>query len=184
MSLDGWIHGELGGWGTTIRNDPDCRVTASLPQWGMNSLFSLFSPMDAFAPIAPDWTKSAVHAFDFRCPQCGASSRTANKVWLNRRSPVYNPDYTRKWQEFYHCSCGCVWWAGVAIAPRNRKRRSLLPMLPSPSLPTLKTAMSLNSPPFEVSYHVRICKHCWPSLADVTGWRPIRGSAVPHCPWK
>ncbi|MBP0001489.1 MAG: hypothetical protein J7641_21280 [Cyanobacteria bacterium SID2] len=75
--------------------------------------------MDAFAPIPPAWTKSAVHAFEFCCPQCGASSRTAKDVWLNRRSPVYTEDHRRKWQEFYHCDCGCAWWAWSSDRPSS-----------------------------------------------------------------
>ncbi|KPQ32089.1 MAG: Protein of unknown function DUF82 [Phormidium sp. OSCR] len=101
----------------------------------MDSLFSLFSPMDAFAPIAPDWTKPAVHAFDFRCPQCGASSRQAEKVWLNRRAPVYTPDYSRKWQEFYHCSCGCVWWAWSSDRPPEPEAAEFVSEVTLPEVP-------------------------------------------------
>lgn len=35
----------------------------------------------------------------------------AERVWVNRRSPVLTENYHRKWQEFYQCQCGCVWWA-------------------------------------------------------------------------
>lgn len=73
--------------------------------------------MEAFDPIPPTWTEAAVHALLFCCPTCGASSRDAQRVWLNRRSPVYMEDYRRKWQEFYHCSCGCPWWAWSSDRP-------------------------------------------------------------------
>lgn len=73
--------------------------------------------MDAFAKTPPEWTNAATHAFDFRCPQCGDSSRKANNVWLNRRAPVYSEDHRRKWQEFYHCHCGCAWWAWSSDRP-------------------------------------------------------------------
>jgi len=67
--------------------------------------------MDAFAPVPPEWTHQAVHAYKFCCPRCGANSRDAEQVWLNRRSPVMTEDYRRKWQEFYQCQCGYAWWA-------------------------------------------------------------------------
>ena len=68
--------------------------------------------MDAFSPFPPEWTESATHATQFCCPQCGAESRQAKAVWINRRSPVYGVDHRRKWQEFYHCGdCGTPWWA-------------------------------------------------------------------------
>ena len=67
--------------------------------------------MDAFAPIPPDWTDKAIHAHEFHCPSCRASCMEAVRVWINRRSPVYTEDYRKKWQEFYECSCGMVWWA-------------------------------------------------------------------------
>lgn len=67
--------------------------------------------MDAFAPISPEWTNTAIHGYGFCCPKCRSSSWEAEKVWLNRRSPVMTEDYRRKWQEFYQCRCGCVWWA-------------------------------------------------------------------------
>ena len=66
--------------------------------------------MDAFSPDSPQWTDSAVHAYNFCCPSCSATSRSADRVWLNRRSPVLTHDQRRKWQEFYHCSCGTAWW--------------------------------------------------------------------------
>lgn len=66
--------------------------------------------MDAFSPDSPQWVDASVHAYDFCCPSCRATSRSANNVWLNRRSPVLNHDQRRKWQEFYLCSCGTAWW--------------------------------------------------------------------------
>jgi hypothetical protein len=67
--------------------------------------------MDAFAPIPPKWTDKATHAYDFCCPQCHATSHQAVAVWINRRSPVFTENRRRKWQEFYHCECGYIWWA-------------------------------------------------------------------------
>ena len=67
--------------------------------------------MDAFDPIPPEWTNTAIHAYGFACPNCRSSTREAEKVWLNRRSPVMTEDYRRKWQEFYQCQCSYVWWA-------------------------------------------------------------------------
>ncbi len=73
--------------------------------------------MDAFAPIPPKWTNQAVHAYEFCCPSCHASSREALEVWINRRSPVMTADHRRKWQEFYNCQCGYVWWAWSSDRP-------------------------------------------------------------------
>ncbi|MGF1675834.1 MAG: hypothetical protein ACFCUV_19435 [Rivularia sp. (in: cyanobacteria)] len=67
--------------------------------------------MDAFAPLPPQWTNEATHALEFCCPKCGSTSREAEKVWINRRSPVVTEQYRRKWQEFYYCNCGYIWWA-------------------------------------------------------------------------
>ncbi|MBD1878237.1 hypothetical protein [Coleofasciculus sp. FACHB-T130] len=67
--------------------------------------------MEAFDSVPPKWIESATHARKFCCPNCRASSREAQQVWLNRRSPVMTEDYRRKWQEFYQCQCGSVWWA-------------------------------------------------------------------------
>jgi hypothetical protein len=67
--------------------------------------------MDAFSLNPPEWTNKAVHALAFCCPSCRAASTAATNVWLNRRSPVYGNDHRKKWQEFYHCECGTVWWA-------------------------------------------------------------------------
>lgn len=73
--------------------------------------------MEAFDPVPPEWTQSAIHAIEFCCPTCRSSSREANLVWLNRRSPVITDDYRRKWQEFYQCQCGRAWWAWSSDRP-------------------------------------------------------------------
>ncbi|MBD0268578.1 MAG: hypothetical protein ICV77_09820 [Cyanobacteria bacterium Co-bin8] len=73
--------------------------------------------MDAFSPIPPNWTESAVHTTQFRCPRCGAETSKAQSVWINRRSPVYTENHRRKWQEFYHCECSTVWWAWSSDRP-------------------------------------------------------------------
>lgn len=73
--------------------------------------------MDAFAPTPPEWTNKAIHAYEFCCPSCHSSSLEAVEVWLNRRSPVMTPANGRKWQEFYHCHCGYVWWAWSSDRP-------------------------------------------------------------------
>jgi len=78
--------------------------------------------LDAFAPIAPEWTRSAVHVHDFCCPKCGSTSREAQRVWLNRRSPVYTEDYRKMWQEFYQCHCGCAWWAFNRVADLSAQK--------------------------------------------------------------
>lgn len=67
--------------------------------------------MNPFDPIAPEWTNTAIHAYEFCCPKCRSTSREAENVWLNRQSPVMTEDHRRKWQEFYLCHCGYVWWA-------------------------------------------------------------------------
>ncbi len=72
---------------------------------------ALINSMDAFDPIAPAWTETAIHAHGFCCPTCRSSPMAAQRAWINRRSPVFMEDYRRKWQEFYQCECGCVWWA-------------------------------------------------------------------------
>ncbi|MFE1743874.1 hypothetical protein [Coleofasciculus sp. H7-2] len=73
--------------------------------------------MEAFDSVPPQWIESAIHAHEFCCPACRASSRKAQRVWLNRRSPVMTEDYRRKWQEFYQCECNCVWWAWSSDRP-------------------------------------------------------------------
>ncbi len=73
--------------------------------------------MDAFQPHPPLWTNQAVRAFTFCCPTCGTAAAGAKAVWINRRSPVYGEDRRRKWQEFYWCECGTVWWAWSSDRP-------------------------------------------------------------------
>lgn len=73
--------------------------------------------MDAFEPVPPIWTKSALHSFTFSCPTCHKSSKEADSVWVNRRSPVFTEDYRKKWQEFYHCQCGQAWWGWSSDRP-------------------------------------------------------------------
>ena len=80
--------------------------------------------MDAFAPTPPEWTKQAVHAHEFCCPTCHSTSHSAEKVWLNRRSPVLMENHRRKWQEFYQCQCGCVWWAWSSDRPPCDQQKS------------------------------------------------------------
>ena len=80
--------------------------------------------MEAFAPIPPKWTESSVHAYQFCCPTCNASSSEAQEVWINRQSPVFTEDYRKKWQEFYHCKCGTSWWAWSSDRPRQMKSRT------------------------------------------------------------
>ncbi|NJR50966.1 MAG: hypothetical protein HC780_16695 [Leptolyngbyaceae cyanobacterium CSU_1_3] len=88
--------------------------------------------MDAFEPTPPPWTKSAVHAHVFSCPKCHQASTEAERVWINRRSPVFLEDYRKKWQEFYQCSCETVWWAWSndrppsELADGDRVRRDFL----------------------------------------------------------
>ncbi|NJO41718.1 MAG: hypothetical protein HC769_21030 [Cyanobacteria bacterium CRU_2_1] len=86
--------------------------------------------MDAFAPVPPDWTQSAIHTREFGCPTCRTSSLEANRVWINRRSPVFTEDHRRKWQEFYQCQCGTVWWAWSSDRPSTNLKK---PDLPEPS---------------------------------------------------
>ncbi|GAA6623728.1 hypothetical protein [Scytonema sp. NUACC26] len=73
--------------------------------------------MDAFTPIPPNWTNQATHAYEFCCPKCRSSSLEAVQVWINRRSPVLTEQNRRKWQEFYQCHCGSVWWAWSSDRP-------------------------------------------------------------------
>ncbi|MGK7920425.1 MAG: hypothetical protein AB4080_10525 [Trichodesmium sp.] len=80
--------------------------------------------MEAFSLNPPEWTNSAIHAFDFCCPKCGASTMEAQAVWINRRSPVYTENNRRKWQEFYHCQCNCSWWAWSSDRPPSKYARN------------------------------------------------------------
>ncbi len=77
--------------------------------------------MEAFEPVAPEWTTKAIHAYEFCCPNCRSSSLEAERVWINRRSPVMTEDYRRKWQEFYQCQCGYVWWAWSSDRPPSER---------------------------------------------------------------
>jgi hypothetical protein len=88
--------------------------------------------MDAFAPTPPDWTQSAVHAYEFCCPTCRASSLEAQQVWINRRSPVLMENRRRRWQEFYHCSCQTVWWAWSSDRPPTQLKPLEPPDRPRP----------------------------------------------------
>lgn len=80
--------------------------------------------MEAFSPTPPDWINHAVHSFDFHCPQCRETARKAERVWINRRSPVMTEDYRRKWQEFYQCECGQGWWGWSSDRPPSDLTRS------------------------------------------------------------
>ncbi|MDX2215328.1 MAG: hypothetical protein SFY66_18845 [Oculatellaceae cyanobacterium bins.114] len=73
--------------------------------------------MNAFDPTPPAWTQSAVHAWEFCCPNCRSLCTEAKRVWINRRSPVFTEDHRRKWQEFYECQCDIVWWAWSSDRP-------------------------------------------------------------------
>ena len=73
--------------------------------------------MEAFSPEPPQWTETAIHALKFECPRCQAAASEAEKVWLNRRAPVSMENYRRKWQTFYSCQCGQVWWAWSSDRP-------------------------------------------------------------------
>jgi hypothetical protein len=73
--------------------------------------------MDAFSPIPPTWTQTAIHALKFCCPRCRATAARSQQVWINRRSPVMGENERRKWQEFYQCECGQSWWAWSSDRP-------------------------------------------------------------------
>lgn len=75
--------------------------------------------MEAFSPTPPPWTERAVHALGFCCPRCGAPASQAERVWIDRRSPVLSEDYRRQWQEFYQCQCQQPWWAWSRDRPRT-----------------------------------------------------------------
>lgn len=82
--------------------------------------------MEAFSPVPPGWTRAAVHATQFQCPQCGASAARAKAVWINRRAPVYTESHRRKWQEFYHCGeCSTAWWGWSSDRPQEPQRDGL-----------------------------------------------------------
>lgn len=92
--------------------------------------------MEAFDPTPPGWTQSALHAQEFRCPNCKAPSQAATSVWINRRSPVFTEDRRRKWQEFYHCTCEQSWWGWSSDRPPSElaaKERDIPPRIfPNP----------------------------------------------------
>lgn len=75
--------------------------------------------MNAFDPVPPQWTTTAIHAHGFCCPACGALSIAAERVWLNRGSPVFTEDHRKKWQEFYYCACDQAWWAWSTDRPNS-----------------------------------------------------------------
>ncbi len=76
--------------------------------------------MEAFSRQAPEWTKTAIHAFSLNCPKCNSTPRKAQKVWLNRYAPVTLENYGRKYQEFYLCECNQVWWAWSNERPQKQ----------------------------------------------------------------
>ena len=53
----------------------------------------------------------------FVVPLAAPLAAKQKKVWINKRAPVFTPDHRRKWQEFYQCHCGCVWWAWSSDRP-------------------------------------------------------------------
>ncbi|MEL6383253.1 MAG: hypothetical protein AAFQ89_12540 [Cyanobacteria bacterium J06626_18] len=74
--------------------------------------------MNPFSSVPPNWVKPAVHAHEFCCPNCGATTAKAKAVWINRRSPVYTEHHRRKWQEFYQCGeCETAWWGWSSDRP-------------------------------------------------------------------
>ncbi|MBU6228545.1 MAG: hypothetical protein KGQ93_02475 [Cyanobacteria bacterium REEB459] len=74
--------------------------------------------MDAFSPVPPQWVVRASHALGFCCSGCGAASRQAEAVWINRSAPVYRDGQRRQWQEFYLCGqCQTAWWAWSSDRP-------------------------------------------------------------------
>ncbi|NJP08238.1 MAG: hypothetical protein HC866_01150 [Leptolyngbyaceae cyanobacterium RU_5_1] len=86
--------------------------------------------MEAFDLNPPEWTQPAVHAAEFCCPNCRATSKDTTRVWINRRSPVFTEDHRRKWQEFYLCECEYVWWAWSSDRPPSElanKEREIPP---------------------------------------------------------
>ncbi|MGI0489696.1 hypothetical protein ACN4EK_30120 [Pantanalinema rosaneae CENA516] len=90
--------------------------------------------MEAFAPTPPDWTEPAIHAQEFCCPSCRSSSQAAQRVWVNRRSPVFTEDHRKKWQEFYLCECGKAWWAWSNQRPPSELAQQERELPPPPPL--------------------------------------------------
>jgi hypothetical protein len=76
--------------------------------------------MEAFSLNPPAWTQTATHALQFSCPVCQATAGKAHQVWINRNAPVLSEEYQRKWQEFYQCECGKVWWAWSSDRPPSK----------------------------------------------------------------
>ena len=85
--------------------------------------------MDAFSPVSPAWTDKATHAMSFCCPACQASAKDSLQAWINRYTPVMGEDYRRKWQEFYECQCGKVWWGWSTDRPASPYVKSNEPSL-------------------------------------------------------
>lgn len=85
--------------------------------------------MDAFNPTPPAWTKKALHAIQFCCPNCRTAPNRAQQAWINRQAPVLTENYQRKWQEFYYCECDTVWWAWSSDRPPSdlAKKQNLPP---------------------------------------------------------
>jgi len=79
--------------------------------------------MEAFSPVPPQWTQHATHSLEFGCPRCKQGAAVARNVWINRRAPVVGDNYRRKWQEFYECECGQVWWAWSSDRPPSEYTR-------------------------------------------------------------
>ena len=75
--------------------------------------------MNPFSMDQPGWANDAVHSVKFCCPRCQGGAAEAEKVWINRRSPVMTEEYRRIWQEFYACNCGQAWWAWSSDRPPN-----------------------------------------------------------------
>ncbi|MEA5532615.1 hypothetical protein [Crocosphaera sp. XPORK-15E] len=73
--------------------------------------------MDAFSPLPPAWTQTAIHGLQFCCPRCHEAASKAQKVWINRQSLVMGEDYRRRWQEFYYCDCEQAWWGWSSDRP-------------------------------------------------------------------
>ncbi|MDS3862058.1 hypothetical protein RIF25_14745 [Thermosynechococcaceae cyanobacterium BACA0444] len=91
--------------------------------------------MNPFTPTPPDWIAQASHARGFECSRCGAAPGHAQAVWINRRAPVYTANHQRKWQEFYHCQCGFVWWAWSSDRPPSELAQHHRPHPLDPSAP-------------------------------------------------
>ena len=79
--------------------------------------------MDAFSPYPPEWIQNATHAMSFCCPTCHNPPTKAQRAWLNRYAPVTDTLRRRRWQEFYDCECGTVWWAWSTDRPPSKHRQ-------------------------------------------------------------